>query len=968
MKKRILAALLAVLMVFPLAFTVLAAEEKTEGPQAIDYVNAEWKSKAERLAKMKVAGISPDGNMTLYIDEASGEMGIKNGTTGEIVLTNPHDIKDSNLPSREKPYLLSQIDLNYTVISSGEVRTLHSYSDCLSAGQARFTYLPNCVKVDYVLGRQEGKILIPNKIRFEDFEILLEMMKEGILKKTDADERAAEANANLSEEELVELINKKANDLYESFRTKIFGSYMHYGKELESEEFPISKGQAEQAFKEYPISATYFIHVIKPNIGTSGKQLIESYLKDYTGLTAEELEKFIDDSYAIVEEKDIDDFSSDQPPKFGVTATYEITNKGLIATVDAKSLDYDKTTYTVNTISILPYFNAAHALYKSPAGGTNKIDAHDTGYTFIPDGSGALVRFEDLYADNNRQVKFENAMYGNDYAYYQIKSKNAANMTMPVFGLANTSQKNGFFAIIEDGDALSVITSNHSSAYHSIYAAFKIAPSDVYDLADSFSGGASSSKKISIMSDNIYQGICQVNYNLLTDDSVAKEFGVTDYFSNTYVGMAKLYREYLQENGVITKISDDRINKDYVKLFLETFGSIQVEEKIATFPVTVNKELTTFEDIEKIYAELKSEGVGNMAYILKGFTNGGLLSEYPTYIEWQDVLGGEDGFNDLMDYANKHNFEVYPDIEFSYSYGSSTFSEFSNDEHGVRTLDNRYTTKRVYYAATQTFERTGGVAVSSASFEYLYELFYEAISEYDVKSLSVRSLGSDLNSDFDKEDYYDREASKDKIVAMLRLLKGESGNDPFNLLIDAGNSYAMPYASAVLAVSLDSSRRSEMSESVPFFGMVFHASIEFTGDAYNMEGDTDYAFLKAIENGATLYFTIAKSNVELLKFNPEYNKYYSVNYDNLKEEITTTYEKFNEAMKDVQNKYIVDHGFLEATRVLDNTKVDSSLVVMVEYEGGTGFVLNYSNYAINVTTPTGAAVTILPFDFCKYQR
>ena len=962
MMKRILAALLAVLMMIPLSLVVLAAEESDEDRKRLEYEKVEWKSKAERLAAMKVAGISPNGNMTLYIDEDSGEMAIQNGLTGEITFSNPIDIKDANIPNREKPYTLSQIDLNYTVISQGTSKTLHSYSDCLSLGQATFTYFANGVKVDYILGRQEQKLAIPNKITVEDFEALLLKLKEGLAAEVEATIRAE--NPDADEETILALATDKTERDYINIRNKILNAYMLFGKE--SAEYDISKGQAEQAIKEYPISATYFIYVI----GTVGQKnkFVEDYLLKYTGYKKSELNQIIEEAYKKVEEKGIDDFSEELPPRFDVSATYEVTNEGLLAYVDAKSIVYDKALYTINTISILPYFNAAHASYKLPASGDSKIQTCDQGYTFIPDGSGALVRFEDLYADNNRQVKFENAMYGNDYAYYQVKTKNAANMAMPVFGLANTSQKNGFFAIIEDGDALAVVTSNHSTAYHSIYATFKLTPADVYDLADAFSGGTSSSNKISINAENLYQGICKVNYVLLTDDTVAQENGITEYYPNTYVGMAKYYRNYLQERNVITKITDDRINKDYVKLFLETFGSIQVEEKIATFPVTVNKELTTFDDIKQIYADLKSNGVGNTAFILKGFANGGLLSEYPTELEWEDVLGGDDGFNELMAFAKKNSFEVYPDIEFSYSYGSGWFSDYDTDEHGVRTLDNRFTTKRVYYAATQTFERTGGVAVSTASFEYLYEFFYEAISEYDVDNLAVRSLGSDLNSDFDKEDYYDREASKDKVVAMLRLLKGESGNKSFNLLIDAANSYAVPYASSALAVSLDSSRRSEMSESIPFFGMVFHASIEFAGDAYNMEGDTDYAFLKAIENGATLYFTIAKQNVELLKFDPEYNKYYSVNYDNLKADIIATYTKYNNAMKDVQNKYIVDHGFLNATKAEDGTSVDSSLIVMVEYEGGIGFVLNYSSYEINVTTPAGENVSILPFGFVKYQR
>ena len=994
MKKKILALVLAMLMVVPMALTLFAADEKK------NYSKQSWQNETAKLATMELMGKSPDGNMLLYVDQHSGEMGIKNLITGQIILSNPYDISSSALLTREKPYALSQIDLNFTTITTGQAKTLHSYSDCFMSGQAAITKLANGngIKVSYILGNQEQRLIVPNKITVSDMEALLEVGREALVlerfEELKKEKAAALEAGSVTESELM----ANAEEYFYDYRRKLINDHyvLYYGQATEGVDlskltytnaegqqelvFPeivqkewqrinyyIPEAHAQQSAKEYPICATTPIYVIK-NPG-SVNEPVEKYVKDKCGYTEEQLDK----DYEKVKES-IDDFSTEERPKFELTATYELTNTGLVATVDAGSLKYDTTKYVVNTISVLPYFNSAHAS-RNDAGKTYC----DEGYTFIPDGSGALVRFEDLYNNNNMQVSFENSMYGNDYAYYQVTTKNAANMTMPVFGLSNHTDQNGFLAVIEDGDALSIITSNHTTAYHSIYSTFKITPTDMYDLADSFSGGTSASKKINITADRSYTGKCQVNYMFLTEDSLASEYGITNYFRNTYVGMAECYRNYLQERGLLEKIPDSRINKDYVKLFLEAFGSIKVEEKIATFPVTVDKALTTFGDIKTIYEELyfptnesgeyvAENAIGNISFILKGFNNGGLVSEYPTYIKWQKVLGGESGFNDLLSYASEKGFDVVPNFEFSYAYTKGGSGEYNHSEHGVRTLDNRYTTKRTYYAATQTFERTGGVAVSSASFDYLYQFFYEDISKYNVEWLSVRSLGSDLNSDFDKDDYYDREASKDNVVEMLKLLKGENGNKQYKLILDAGNSYAMPYADVVLAVSLDSSRRSEMSESVPFFGIVYHGSVEFAGDAFNMEGDTEYALLKAIENGATLYFTIAKQNVEYLKFEPEYNKYYSVSYDSLKNTIVETYKVFNEAMKDVQNKYIVEHGFLEATKTVDGSAVDSSLVVMVEYEGGIGFVLNYTIDEIKVTMPNGQVAIIESFGFQKYTK
>lgn len=906
MKKRILSALLAVLMVLPMMFGIVSAKE-------VDHINDKFYSEEEKLATMELVATSDNGKTELYCDKKSGELAVKNKESGQILLSNPYNANQNGMSVDVVGQYLSQIFLNFVTIGVAGETTYYSYKDCVTYdNQMIITNTDKGVLIQYTLGDGRKELLLPQKIEVAKFEALIEQIPE--------DQRKTV--------------------------TELFIKYYPYEKDANGNDVITSEGRKQSMIKKFPICATIPIYVINleaKNLTkwTKAAEIIAKYT-DYT------FDKLHADYEIVKEETDGDKFVMEEQPNFTFKVDYSVTNDGLKAEFDAGSLQYNKEKYYVTSVSILPYFGSSNRSEK--------------GYNFLPDGSGAIVRFEDIVA-NDIVDNITGSLYGTDYALYQISDKNVEKYTMPVFGMVNTDKNKNFFAIIEDGDALASISSIHSAYYHTAYSSFKLITTDKYDLADAFSSGTTSSKLISVKADQIYEGKCTVKYAMLSSEN------------GSYIGMANYYRDYLVQKGILSKFKAEDIT-DFTKLFIEVFGSIQVDDKVLTFPVKVNKPLTTFEDVKTIYKELTEAGLGNMNFLLKGFNNGGLSSYYPTKIKWQKVLGGSDGFNDLLEYANAQGFTVTPDVEFTYSRFVKKFGGISYKKDGIRTLDNRYSTKREYNAATQTFERTGGVAISSASFGSIYEKFYASINQFSINTLAVRTLGSDLNSDLDKENYYDREASKDNVISMLELLSGKkegNTNKAYNLIVDSGNSYAIPYASGILGASLDSSRFFIQSEAVPFYGIVYHGSIDFAGNAINMDGDSDYMFLKALENGAALYFTVAMQNTEYLKFDKIYNKYYSVKYSILKDEIVSLYNEFNELMKDKQDKYIVEHEFINAeygydvVRKADNVSLNDSSVVLVVYEGGEGFLLNYNSYDV-VVNLDGTTYEIAPFGYAKYSK
>ncbi len=951
MKKRIIAAVLAVLMISTLLLPL------SVGAASVNHMSATFGNERAKLATMTYVMTSDDpekagkgdGILELYADYDSGEIAVKNTVTGEITLSNPYNITSifQSTNTTDKGKFLSQAYIKYFKLSEGSnaMKTWYSYNECFAYKQGSVVPTENGLTVNYSIGEEERDYAVPLKISLEDFY--------NALRTAGKDDRS------------IELLVKEYFSSYDPDQKYIKDPLLSD---------PTST-KRETMIKEQPLCATTPFMFLLPNVyqNTNTMKNLEQKLvaaaPEYFVLSKEGEEKTqfeLDRDKYWNEEADRGMYPEKEYPNFKFTVDYKLTNDGLVVELDTKTIEYNKDLYCLAEITLLPYFGAASLNPELDEKGNTQ---YDNGYIFIPDGSGAIVRFEDLIA-KNQTGKISSILYGSDYAKYQITGKNTEQYTMPVFGLINSSEDNGtgYFAIIEEGDAMGSIVADAERYYISAYASFKYADYDVYDLADAFSSGTSSSTEITVVSDNCYEGKYRVNYKFLTAEETAKQYDLKNTYDTSYVGMAKLYRDYLTANGTIKKITETEEN---TKLFLEVFGSVKVKEQVFSFPVTVNKELTTFSDIINMQKELADAGIDNSSYILKGFYNGGLASTYPTKIKWQKVLGGEKGLNALLADSEMNNYDVSLDVDFSYSHGSKWFSGYSSSKHATKTIDDRYTTRRTYYAATQTFERTSGVAVSSASFISLFEKFTKSISDVSLKSLAIRALGKDLNSDFDKDDFYSREDSKNNTVKFMESIT-RLNERKFGLIIDAGNVYAMKYASGVLSAPLDSSKYIRASESVPFYGMVYHGSVEFAGNALNMEGDQDYMFLKAIENGAVLYYTLAKQNVETLKSDPEYSKYYSISYDFLKGSIAENYTTYNNAMKDKQNKFIVDHKFLNdgeencSVTLLDGTAVDNSLVVLVVYEGGEGFILNYNSQDVIVEFE-GKEYIVPGLDFKPYK-
>ena len=360
--------------------------------------------------------------------------------------------------------------------------------------------------------------------------------------------------------------------------------------------------------------------------------------------------------------------------------------------------------------------------------------------------------------------------------------------------------------------------------------------------------------------------------------------------------------------------------------------SLNTTERRFGVPVDVKKDLTSFENARVMIDELAGFGINNISLKYRGWANGGLDATAPTKFKVEKVLGGKDGLLDLIEYANSKNVTVFPDFDYTYINTYSSGDKFSPKNDTSKTVDDRAAIHRTNDPVFQTFLDDNMLLISPNKILGFWRGISEKFAELGTGAVSFATLGSELNSDHNKDDSLNRENVKERITEFLAEVKDEG----FEVMVEQGNSYTIQYADSILNVPLDASGRYVASESVPFFGLVYHGYKNFAGDAINLAGDYTYSVLKTIENGAAPYFILSYQNANALKTSETYSKYYSIRYDIWKADLVETYQTLDMVLAPVKNSVIVGHDFITSRQVL------------VTYDNGTTFNIDYSTNVLIV--------------------
>lgn len=855
------------------------------------------------LAGFELAAENP--SLILYINPDTTEIAVQDRDTGHIWYSNPPDRHQDRGEMLDR--LNSQIRISY--FSPGDrLMYLNSYADSVRYHQFNIVRLDNGIRVEYLLGKQwDDSAYLPVIIEKTVFDNVLEAV---------ADE--SERLYLLSNYTLIQLASADAAEaplkISQVDASAVFGNYTitapENGNVTVSQKQRLATALLDQIVKNR--SDLKSRGDIKSEHIPGSLHESAAYLLN-TNLLPWDEEDMINIMIASGYDPEITrqqharynlDVPKPNPEVFWIPVEYRLEKDSLTVVIDAAEIKYPKgilsedgsktVALPLYQINVLEFFGAARA--------------DDSGYIFVPDGSGGLI---DLTRQPGDYGIYNRPVYGQDPTISGMNPDSAAavleQIYLPVFGIKRFEQ--ALMTVIEAGDAFANISVNLAgrvNSYSTVSPIFTITPYGQVSLKGSVSHRVRNSA-INIYQERPYQGKIKLRYTFL----VGEEAG--------YVGMAKRFRSYLTDRGM-EKLPESAD----LALLLDVIGGAAKKQSVFGLPVEVIEPMTAYNQVKEIVQELKDNEVSSVNVRLIGWLQGGISHRYPDRVYLEPKLGSAEDFTAMIKFLEQNQVGLFPEVEFLTVQRNGLFDGFKTQYDAARFLSGQIAKITQAKFPGLTEPNRHNYLLSPERVGDLVAGFHSDYQRFGLDSLSISAFGRQLGSDFNKQHLIDRQQSLEIITEILADLQ----NKGLELMIGGGNMYAIPYSRYIISAPAKASSFSIIDRSVPFFQIVFHGYRTYAYQPLNLADNPTWMFLKSIETGAVPYFAVSFEPSLLLK-NTDYDYMFSTDYHSWKETIVELYHEINSAFSGIQHQIIVDHQ--ELTPNVFKTCFEDGLTVIVNY-------------------------------------
>ena len=622
------------------------------------------------------------------------------------------------------------------------------------------------------------------------------------------------------------------------------------------------------------------VYVMRDNTQDYMKELIEGYFRD-VGYTYEDY--YVDSTrYPAAGEMN--------KPAFSLTFRYILDGKSLLLNVPYDQIAY-RPNFPIRQLTLLPFMGAG--------------DVNDEGFLFVPDGSGAIINFNN---GKQSQLAYTNLVYGWDEAMPRDAVINDNRAPFPVFGI----QKNGnaLLCIIEEGASYARIradVSGRNASWNRVFASFNIVHGARMDIS------GRTDRAVYLFENGLPEG-----------ESITMRYTICE--TPGYVGMAKEYRSWL-----LQRYPDlvNRRTQSGVPVAIEIVGAVNKTQHRLGIPFDLPLRLTSYREAESMVNDFANFGWRNVRIKLNGWFNHSVEHSVPTRLRLINRLGRKKDFQDMVTAVDQNNFEFYPEVDFFFIKDVKPFDGFSLYRDAARQVNReriqRYPFSFVWFGERSQWGKLSYIARPSAMMSII-DSFVPKAEALGVRNFTLRNFGARLGGDYNERRHISREATmRLRQEKLAELKKNDNG-----VMVKTGFVYTVPWADMITDMMLDDQAFGITDASVPFYPIVLRGLVPFTGRAINLAEDYTRNLLKTIESGAGLHFSFMKEETAELQ-ETKFRQFYANEYDKWVGDANVLYQRFSADFGHLYNQAIVDHVIL------------SGDVTITVYEDGTRVLVNATN-------------------------
>ncbi|MDW8269740.1 MAG: DUF5696 domain-containing protein, partial [Anaerolineae bacterium] len=511
------------------------------------------------------------------------------------------------------------------------------------------------------------------------------------------------------------------------------------------------------------------------------------------------------------------------------------------------------------------------------------------GYMVLPDGTGSLIRFADSTRAKNM---FYGRYYGPDLGMigslpFDPEVNRPYPLSFPVFGMVHGEGQNAFLAVIEKGAAygeLVVHPAGILTNFNFLHNVFIY--NESYFQATNRAGAG-----VTIVQSrpNVFDVV--VHYRFLTGPDA------------DYVGMARSYRQYLLEKGLLRRVIADDPN---IGIRLEFLGGDK--EKVLLWHRFIP--MTTVSQMAAILADL---GVSNPEVIYYGWQPLGASSMPPTKLALEEALGDLDELRALVEAVEA---------------AGGHFALYLNPQAALRDEGGYSPRNDLALAITnrdlRSFNRNQPYFLFSlTALERRFRPLAADVADRLGAGLALDGIGWTLYGDFRKS----RPLNREETVAAYQALLAAS---PAALGFYRPNDYLWGLARAYYDMPLGDGGYIYTTETVPFLPIVLVGYLPCYGPALNFSPDLSRDILRQIDFGLyPSYFLTHEVTARML--NTRSNWIYTSSYAQWGESVRQTYARMNALLGPVRGQPIVARQRL------------AEGVFATTYANGRQIVVNYTD-------------------------